>query len=385
MATPATSRILAPLEDAVAGKESADPIDWTHSLSQRFREAKAHIKNTHTLYLPHPDDQLVIKTDAAQSSPGIGHTIYAIKEGKLHPVRFHSAKLKPGCKLWSPCELEALAVAIAIETEYPLLRESRNPVLLLPDNKPVQDAVALIQQGKFSASARMNRFLTNINKVPISIKHLSSKFHLNEVADHQSRNPSSCSAVNCSIHRFISGLSDTVVDAAAKCGAVRQESQEKLSLAAQTLSSQYFLDDSLTNRQAWRAAQSQSDSVKAAVSHLKSGKVPTVKGGDLNNEIRHYVRHGILEPDGLLVTEGDQSTYSPGEPKKKIIVPHHLAAGVLFHLHNNVKFSQHPSLSQLKATFNRYFYTWNLGPLLDQLYKNCYKCLVGQKQPRIVV
>ena len=89
MATPATSRILAPLEDAVAGKESADPIDWTHSLSQRFREAKAHIKNTHTLYLPHPDDQLVIKTDAAQSSPGIGHTIYAIKEGKLHPVRFH--------------------------------------------------------------------------------------------------------------------------------------------------------------------------------------------------------------------------------------------------------------------------------------------------------
>ena len=53
-------------------------------------------------------------------------------------------------------------MAIAIETEYPLLRESRNPVLLLPDNKAVQDAVALIQQGKFSASARMNRFLTNI-------------------------------------------------------------------------------------------------------------------------------------------------------------------------------------------------------------------------------
>ena len=152
-------------------------------------------------------------------------------------------------------------MAIVIETEYLLLRESRNPVLLLPDNKPVQDAVALIQQGKFSASARMNRFLTNINKVPISIKHLSSKFNLNEVADHQSRNPSSCSAVNCSIHRFISGLSDTVVDAAAKCGAVRQESQEKLSLAAQTPSSQYFLDDSLMNRQAWRAAQSQSDSV----------------------------------------------------------------------------------------------------------------------------
>ena len=61
-------------------------------------------------------------------------------------------------------------VAIAIESEYPLLRESKHPVLLLPDNKPVQDAVSLIKQGKFSASARMNRFLNNVNKVPISVK-----------------------------------------------------------------------------------------------------------------------------------------------------------------------------------------------------------------------
>ena len=172
MATPATSRIPAPLEDAVAGKESTALIDWNHSLTQRFREAKAHIKNTHTLYLPHPDDQLVIKTDAAQSSPGIGHTVYAIKGKELLPVRFHSSKLKPGCRLWSPCELEALVIAVSIETEYPLLRESRNPILLLPDSKPVQDAVQLIQQGKFSASARMNQFLTNINKIPVTVKHL---------------------------------------------------------------------------------------------------------------------------------------------------------------------------------------------------------------------
>ena len=72
-----------------------------------------------------------------------------------------------------------MAIAVAIKTEYPLLRESKHPVLLLPDSKPVQDAVLLIQQGKFSTSARMNCFLTNINKIPITIKHLSSKFKLN--------------------------------------------------------------------------------------------------------------------------------------------------------------------------------------------------------------
>ena len=103
------------------------------------------MKTTQTLYLPHPSDQLVIKSDAAQNLLGIGLAVYAIKGGELIPVRFHFCKLKPGCRLWSPCKLKALAIAVAIETEYPLLRESKHPVLLLPDSKPVQDAVLLIQ------------------------------------------------------------------------------------------------------------------------------------------------------------------------------------------------------------------------------------------------
>ena len=80
-------------------------------------------------------------------------------------------KVKPSSRLWSPYELENLAIAVAIETEYLLFSESKNPVLLLPDSKPVQDAVQLIQQGKFNASARMKRFLNNINKILLTIKH----------------------------------------------------------------------------------------------------------------------------------------------------------------------------------------------------------------------
>ena len=51
MATPTMSRILAPLEEEVAGRDSTEIINSMHSLVQRFREAKAHINNTHTLYL----------------------------------------------------------------------------------------------------------------------------------------------------------------------------------------------------------------------------------------------------------------------------------------------------------------------------------------------
>ena len=42
----------------------------------RFLEAKTHITRAHMLYLPHPNYQLVIETDAAQNSLGIGHNIY---------------------------------------------------------------------------------------------------------------------------------------------------------------------------------------------------------------------------------------------------------------------------------------------------------------------
>ena len=86
MTMPAVSRVLAPLEEAVAGKQSTDPITWDRSLLQRFREAKIHIKNVHTLYLPHPNNQLVIKTDTTPNIPGTGHTLYAVKDGELVPV-----------------------------------------------------------------------------------------------------------------------------------------------------------------------------------------------------------------------------------------------------------------------------------------------------------
>ena len=51
MATPGVSRVLHPLEEAVAGKNSNDPLVSTHSLLQRFKEAKSHIKHTHTIWI----------------------------------------------------------------------------------------------------------------------------------------------------------------------------------------------------------------------------------------------------------------------------------------------------------------------------------------------
>ena len=381
IATPNMTRFITPLEDTVQGLHSKDKYEWSHAASQRFREAKSHVTTKHTLYLPHPSDQLVIKPDGASNKPGIGHTLFAVKEKSLIPVRYHSAKLSDQCKKWSPCEVEAMSVAVAIESEYPLLRESLHPIMILPDSKPVQQAIELIKKGKFSTSSRMNRFLSNVNKIPIVVKHLSGKYDLNTLSDHQSRHPSECTAEVCSIHKFISEISTTVLDPASKCAPIKPiiEPEPDFILGANQVNSTFF------NRAAWIQAQENNDSCKAAKYHLMSGKTPTTMSGNLNNEIRFLIRTTKLAPDGLLVTRGDSSVFVPGEPKEKIIVPHNVAPGTLYHLHNSTHFGNHPSKSQLKTVFNRRFYTWNLQPLLDKLYKNCYTCSIIQKQPKISV
>ena len=58
--------------------------------------------------------------------------------------------------------------------------------MILPDSKPVQDASNLIKKGKFSMSSRMNRFLSNINKIPITVTSEWQKW-VKPLTDHKSR------------------------------------------------------------------------------------------------------------------------------------------------------------------------------------------------------
>ena len=153
MATPAISQVLAPLEDQVAGALPGNKFQWTHEASQSFREAKDHLDKVSILYLPSPEDQLMIKPDGSKMTPGVGHIVYAVKDGQLRPVRYHSVKLKEDFKKLSPCEIEALAFAVTIDADYYLLRESKKTVLICPDNKPVAKAVCS-SRGAGGAPAR---------------------------------------------------------------------------------------------------------------------------------------------------------------------------------------------------------------------------------------
>ena len=175
IATLNLATIMDPFDKETAAKDSRDKILWTSHLAHAFREAKNHIDNIKELYLSTPQDQLLLVPDGSQKTPGIGHVLYALVDGQRKPVLYHSVKLLDNCAKWSPCEIEALAFATDIQAELDLIKESNKPLLIAPDSSPVKDAVNLIKKGKFSASARMNSFITNINRKPVEVIHARAK------------------------------------------------------------------------------------------------------------------------------------------------------------------------------------------------------------------
>ena len=104
---PRCSALLAPLDDAITGRKTQDPVPWADELRSSFYEAQSAISKSRTITLPRPDDQLWIVTDGAVRNPGIGATLYVTRGQKLHLAGFLSAKLRGTQSTWLPCEVEA--------------------------------------------------------------------------------------------------------------------------------------------------------------------------------------------------------------------------------------------------------------------------------------
>jgi len=126
IATPNLANIMDPFDKEAANKESKDKVDWTTDLATAFRVAKNHIDSIKELYLPSPEDQLLLVPDGSQKIPGIGHVLYALVDGHRKPVRYHSVKLPDNCAKWSPCEIEALAFATASKQKWTSSKSPNN-------------------------------------------------------------------------------------------------------------------------------------------------------------------------------------------------------------------------------------------------------------------
>ena len=171
----------------------------------------------------------------------------------------------------------------------------------------------------------------------------------------------------CTICNFVEEHMSTVLDPAARNAAVHMEQQDK----------------SLSNRQAWLAAQKSCQGCREAHWCLSTGKKPSKKVGELHSNTRRYCRESTIAGDGLLVVKEKASAATGGVTRERIVVPQKLLDTVLYQLHNTEL--HHPAKTQLKVTFVRQFYAFELDKHLDELYANCYACSILQRLPKVQV
>ena len=137
--------ILGPLERAVAGKESAERLQWTPELSEHFNVAKKALTKVDTIFVPKPTDKLDVYTDYSEDKKAIGGKLVINRKEKDGSVRkllggHFSCKLSVHQKNWLPCEGEALGVKLISKHFSPVIRESRNISTIHTDNLPTVHA-----------------------------------------------------------------------------------------------------------------------------------------------------------------------------------------------------------------------------------------------------
>ena len=355
--TPNLTKIMDPFDKLVGDKESKDLIVWNDELRLKLQEAKDHVENISDVYLPHPDDQLIIITDGARTPPGVGFVLQAKNnKDEVRIVRFYSVKLKPHHLKWSPCEIEAVAFGTAIEAFYDIIKESSKPVIICPDSKPVCDATKLLQQGRFSLSPRIQTFLNNMGKISCEVQHVSGKTGHNKIADFQSRNTEPCHAEICQLCNYVSHQSDTILDP--RIGAIQEEIP-------------------YSNRQGWKSIQQQDKACILAKNALSTGQLISKKSGKVNTDARRILNQAKVSKDDLLIVP--RAINLSTEKHERIVVPSAYNQALLTQMHYK---HEHPTKSQLKSLFDKYFFGLGINVILEKLYDECSLCNSMKRLPK---
>ena len=356
---PGCSSLLAQLDDTVAGRESKEHIQWSDDLRTSFLHAQKALSTARTISLPKPSDQLWIVTNGAVRKPGIGATLYVTRDNKLHLAGFFSTKLRGSQPTWLPCEVEALAIAVATKHFSPYLIQSLHKACILTDSKPCVQAFEKLCRGEFSASPRVSTFLSTVSRYQASVRHVSGSAIL--PSDFASRNAPPCEDEACQICAFTKLTQDSVV---------RNTSVQDILRGDERLP--------FTSRTAWLAIQAECADLRRTRAHLQQGTRPSKKLTNIK-DVKRYLNVATIANDGLLVVRRDE----PLVPSREcIIVPRQVLDGLLTALHIQLT---HPSSHQLQAVTNRYLYALDIHKAIDRVTQACHICASLRQTPKMRV
>ena len=355
------ANILAPLEDAVKGKDSKESINWTETLRDQFRKAKSALNDSKAITIPKKSDTLSIVTDASVRPGAVGATLFVIRKGKPQLAGFFNSKLPEYQKRWLPCELEALAIALSLHHFSPYIIQSSEKPQILTDSKPCVDAVNKLNKGHFSTSARLSTFLSSVSRYNAIISHIPG--NLNVISDYASRHPLECtSPLDCSICKFVADTMNSVVS---------QVSVEDIVTGKVSMP--------WTNRRTWRELQDECDILRKVKFFVSRGTTPNKKSKNLRPVRRHLSAGVILSHDNVLISP---LTPPLGPVYERIVVPQNVIHGLINIMHLKLN---HPSAFQLIKAFDRYFYALNSNTLIKEISDKCPQCASIKDVPSAMV
>ena len=279
---------------------------------------------------------------------GIAATLYVHRNGLLLLAGFFSANLQKHQVTWLPCEIEALAIGVAIRQFAPYIIQSLHTTKVLTDNRPCVQTYKKLKRGEFSASSRVTTFLSAVSRYSVHIRHIARVENL--PSNYASRNPKECLDSSCQICKFIIELEDSVV---------------------RSLSVSDVLQGSVkmpfTSRAAWQATQLECPHPRRTHSHLSQGTRPSKKATEII-DVKRYHKDVVIAVDGFLIVRDHQS-FQP--PRERLVVPRSILDGLLTALH--IRFS-HPSKFQMKCFFSQYFFALDVDKGINLVSSSCHTC-----------
>ena len=120
-----------------------------------------------------------------------------------------------------------------------------------------------------------------------------------------------------------------------------------------------------TSRAAWHATQLEYPDLRRTHAHLTQGTRPSKKLTKVGN-VKRYLRTVSVANDGVLIVK-DNQPFQP--PRERIVVPRPIVDGLLTALH--IRF-YHPSRTQLKRIFNRYFFALDFDKASEATSAACH-------------
>ena len=326
-----------------ANRSGKDIIKWTPDLLSSFQTIQQILAHPLSVTIPRQGDTIYLATDACTSLPAGGTKMFISRPGTqgFLPSFNFGCRLPATLKEWSPCEVEAFFLNKGIEKTKFYTNLSGNPSIALTDSKPVFQAKQKLDQGKFSASKRLQDLLVNLSSKRFTIQLLSAKLpsSILKMVDFASRHPVKCTHSSCTICK----------DTSAAVCAVSTE----------------YPNPMLLSPAAWKDIQMACPDLKRVHALLSSGKQPSKKEKKVE-DIRTYLRKCTINKQGILVIL--KPVPFQAKPNELPVIPKAFAYTFAKALHNKLN---HPTPHQMKIQFNRRYFMLNEDAILKQVFDFC--------------